>query len=134
MNLSGLVASAAREWRACAGELQRRAPAVCRVNPAVSRGILAAPFLYSLHLWRNPPWFFAFGLGHAKARPCSVGIPFVCSHLEIPVARVGSSFMGCLTSRSTRTPPALPFVLSQHFAIPAPLVASVQAGPVSFIR
>jgi hypothetical protein len=40
----------------------------------------------------------------------------------------------CLTSRSSRTPPALPFVLSQHFAIPAPLVASVQAWPLSFIR
>ena len=39
-----------------------------------------------------------------------------------------------LTLRSTRTPPALPSVLSQHLAISAPLVASVQAGPVSFIR
>ncbi|WP_291270924.1 hypothetical protein [Geothrix sp.] len=39
-----------------------------------------------------------------------------------------------LTSRSTRTPPALPFALSQHSAISAPLVASVQAGPVSFFR
>ncbi len=32
-----------------------------------------------------------------------------------------------LTLRSTRTPPALPFVLSQHFANSAPFVASVQA-------
>ena len=39
-----------------------------------------------------------------------------------------------LTLRSTRTPPALPSALSQYSASPAPLVASVQAGPVSFIR
>jgi len=39
-----------------------------------------------------------------------------------------------LTLRSSRTPPALPFVLSQHFAISAPLIASVQARPLSFIR
>ena len=32
-----------------------------------------------------------------------------------------------LTLRSSRTPPALPSVLSQHFAISAPLIASVQA-------
>jgi len=39
-----------------------------------------------------------------------------------------------LTSRSSRTPPALPSALSQHFAISASFVASVQAGPLSFIR
>jgi hypothetical protein len=39
-----------------------------------------------------------------------------------------------LTLRSSRTPPALPSVLSQHFAIPASFIASVQAGPLSFIR
>ena len=39
-----------------------------------------------------------------------------------------------LTLRSSRTPPALPFVLSQHFAISAPLIASVQAVPLSFLR
>jgi hypothetical protein len=39
-----------------------------------------------------------------------------------------------LTSRSTRTPPALPSVLFLLLASSAPLVASVQAGPVSFIR
>ena len=39
-----------------------------------------------------------------------------------------------LTLRCTRTPPALRSVLSHHFAFSAPLVASVQAGPVSFIR
>jgi hypothetical protein len=37
-----------------------------------------------------------------------------------------------LTLSSTRTPPALPFALSQHFAIPASFIALVQAGPVSF--
>ncbi len=39
-----------------------------------------------------------------------------------------------LTLRSRRTPPALPFVLSQQLAISAPFVASVQAWPLSFIR
>ncbi len=40
-----------------------------------------------------------------------------------PAAKAG------LTLRSTRTPPALPSVLSQLPASSAPLVASVQAGP-----
>jgi hypothetical protein len=39
-----------------------------------------------------------------------------------------------LTLRSTRTPPALPSVLSQLFASSASFNASVQVGPVSFIR
>ncbi len=39
-----------------------------------------------------------------------------------------------LTLRCTRTPPALPFVLSQHPASSASFSASVQAWPVSFIR
>jgi len=39
-----------------------------------------------------------------------------------------------LTLRSSRTPPALPFALSHHFAISASLIVSVQAWPLSFIR
>ena len=39
-----------------------------------------------------------------------------------------------LTLRSTRTPPALPSVLSQHLASSAPLIVSVEAWPVSFFR
>jgi hypothetical protein len=39
-----------------------------------------------------------------------------------------------LTLRSTRTPPALPSALFQLLASSAPFSASVQAGPVSFIR
>jgi len=46
----------------------------------------------------------------------------------MPQSRVG------LTLRSTRTPPALPSALSQHLASSAPLIVSMQAGPVSFIR
>ena len=38
-----------------------------------------------------------------------------------------------LTLRSSRTPPALPSALSHHLAISAPLIASVQAWPLSFI-
>jgi hypothetical protein len=41
---------------------------------------------------------------------------------------------GGLTLRSTRTPPALPSVLSHFPASSAPFIASVQAWPVSFIR
>jgi len=44
------------------------------------------------------------------------------------------AFLKHLTPRSSRTPPALSSALSQHFAISAPLIASVQAGPLSFIR
>jgi hypothetical protein len=39
-----------------------------------------------------------------------------------------------LTPRSSRTPPALPSALCQHFAIPAPLMVSVHARPLSFLR
>ena len=39
-----------------------------------------------------------------------------------------------LTLSSSRTPPAFPSALSQHFAIPAPLIVSVQAWPLSFLR
>jgi hypothetical protein len=39
-----------------------------------------------------------------------------------------------LTLSSTRTPPALPSALCHLLASSAPLSASVQAGPVSFIR
>jgi hypothetical protein len=39
-----------------------------------------------------------------------------------------------LTSRSTRTPPAVPFALSHLPASSAPSSASVQAGPVTFLR
>jgi hypothetical protein len=39
-----------------------------------------------------------------------------------------------LTLRSTRTPPALSSALSLRSASPASFIASVQAGPVSFIR
>ena len=39
-----------------------------------------------------------------------------------------------LTLRSSRTPPALPFALSQHLAITAPFIVSVQAWPLSFFR
>jgi len=50
-------------------------------------------------------------------------------------ARMNPSFpRHRLTLRSTRTPPALPSALSQHSAISAPFVVSVQAGPVSFLR
>ena len=42
--------------------------------------------------------------------------------------------MIALTLSSTRTPPALPSALSQLLASSASFIASVQAGPVSFIR
>lgn len=42
--------------------------------------------------------------------------------------------MYCLTFRSARTPPALSSILSHFPAFLASLSASVQAGPVSFVR
>ena len=42
--------------------------------------------------------------------------------------------MAGLTPSSTRTPPALAGVPSLRTASSAPFIASVQAGPVSFIR
>jgi hypothetical protein len=52
----------------------------------------------------------------------------------VPKPRPVSTNTSRLTLRSSRTPPALPSALSQLLAISAPLVASVQAGPLSFIR
>jgi hypothetical protein len=49
----------------------------------------------------------------------------------------GLGFAFCirrLTSRSTRTPPAQAGFLFLALAIPASLIASAQAGPVSFFR
>jgi len=62
--------------------------------------------------------------------------------LEWPIAFLGSFIwaipfafiLARLTSRSTRTPPALPGVLFLVLAFSAPLSASVQAVPVSFFR
>jgi hypothetical protein len=62
--------------------------------------------------------------------------------LEWPIAFLGSLIwaipfafiLARLTSRSTRTPPALPGVLFLVLASSASLLASVQAGPVSFFR
>ncbi len=48
---------------------------------------------------------------------------------SIPLATVGR-----LTSRSTRTPPALPSVLFHLPTSSAPLSVLVQAGPVTFLR
>jgi hypothetical protein len=79
-------------------------------------------------------WFFASGLVRFNARQRSVGITFARAKPDHFGFRVGFSFMGCLTFRSSRTPPALPSALSQHLAISAPFIASVQAGPLSFIR
>ena len=62
-------------------------------------------------------WFFAF--------ECSPLNP------SAPCAWVVSCVLAGLTLRSTRTPPALPFALSQLLAISASFVASVQAGPVN---
>jgi len=71
----------------------------------------------------------SFGLGNMVFR----------SHTFAPefqrVMRSGGAIQAAgLTVRSSRTPPALPSALSQHFAISAPLIVSVQARPLSFIR
>ena len=64
--------------------------------------------------------------------------PFLFGFLCLLYVLVGLLFLWfgvvSLTSRSSRTPPALPFALSQHLAIPAPLVVSAQARPLSCFR
>jgi len=62
----------------------------------------------------------ATGSVSGQGQECFSSIPAFLKHL--------------LTPSSTRTPPALPSALSQHPASSAPLSASAQAGPVSFIR
>ena len=118
------------------GSILLRSPSGLVVHQIFIRGILAvlSPLSNSLHPWRNPPEFFAFGFAGSSNSLCSGGIPFARSHPSFSETRVGFSFMGCLTLRSTRTPPAFPFALSQLFAISASFIVSVQAGPVSFIR
>lgn len=54
--------------------------------------------------------------------------------LSDPRLKSNSALPQGLTQRSTRTPPAMPPALSQHFASSAPLNAPVQTGPVSFVR
>ena len=63
---------------------------------------------------------------------------FLCS-IPSDLPRTSTPIRFCrykkrLTLRSSRTPPALPSALSQHFAISAPFSAPVQAWPLSFIR
>ena len=50
------------------------------------------------------------------------------------IAKMVQIVLRALTSRSTRTPPALSGVLFLVLASSTPLSASAQAGPVSFIR
>ena len=73
--------------------------------------------------------FFSFGLGSMGFR----------SHTSVnefkrAVCSGGFSSVAGLTLRSSRTPPALSSALSQHLAISASFIVSVQAGPVSFFR
>jgi hypothetical protein len=59
------------------------------------------------------------------------------SVMEHPIStpkNFNQTLKGRLTPGSTRTPPALPSALSQHFAISASLSASAQAVPVSPVR
>ena len=73
--------------------------------------------------------FFPFGLGSMILRSHSG----VYESKRIGCSGGFSSVAG-LTLRSSRTPPALSSALSQLFAISASFSASVQAGPLSFIR
>jgi len=77
---------------------------------------------------------FPFGLGGMNSRLHPIGISIALACPGLSRARVGASVVARQTLRSSRTPPALPSALSQFFAISAPLSASVQAWPLSFIR
>jgi hypothetical protein len=78
-----------------------------------------------------------------QGQPSHESVGMLLTHLEalFPIKDVPhgsrkeqSSVTGGLTPSSTRTPPALPSALSQHLASSASFGASVQAGPVSFLR
>ena len=77
---------------------------------------------------------FPFGLDNMISRSRTVGITRFRAGSGVLPVRVDFSVLSRPTLRSSRTPPALPSALSQHFAISAPLVVSVQAWPLSFIR
>ena len=74
---------------------------------------------------KNPTWFW-FNFAFIATAAIIVWVLLSWALLR--------AFAPGLTSRSSRTPPALPSALSQHLAISAPLIASVQAWPLSFIR
>lgn len=79
--------------------------------------------------------------GHGRA-PCTSDPISIVSHPLSTPSLVGSVLLPCegsgwplsLTLRLARTPSALPSALSRLPASLVPLVASVQAGPVNFIR
>jgi len=135
-DLSGEVFPSSPEWSDCASRFLRGSPAVRVVLSATSHGILKpstappqpAPLLAQsasgLCLWARRLQQLS-SLGRHS---------FVRSHPGTSETRVGFSFLSCLTSRSTRTPPALPSALSLHSAFSASPIVSVQAGPVSFFR
>ena len=101
-------------------------PISTQIHPALS-GLFAPVLAQSSSI-------FPFGLGGMNSRPHPIGISIALACPCVSRARVGASVVARQTLRSSRTPPALPFALSQLLAISAPLIASVQAVPVSFLR
>ena len=91
-------------------------------------------FTYTHLSWRNPIQVFPFGLGNMISSSHTIGITRFRACSCVSSARVNSSVLSRPTLRSTRTPPALPSVLSQLLASSSPLSPSVQAWPVSFRR
>jgi hypothetical protein len=98
-----------------------------------------SPELVPLLLWvvgmKDPPWAFWQGQRKASLTHCqgcftfSWPRPHPLPELNPPLSRLVG-----LTLRCTRTPPALPSVLSQLLATSVPLSASAQAGPLSCFR
>jgi hypothetical protein len=90
------------------------------------------PRIYDRPHWAWNPTYFRWAIGKRKLLGwfCIAVSVFFLWFSAIPklFPAIG------LTLSSTRTPPALPSALSQLPASSAPLSASAQAGPVSFIR
>ena len=85
----------------------------------------------SKRLSQPNPSLLGLGFSSLAVLPGVLALIYV-GFTETPLAK--PYYTGNLTLRSTRTPPVLPSVLSHLPASSAPLVASVQAWPVSLVR
>jgi hypothetical protein len=81
-----------------------------------------------------PFWIAVFAGLHLRAPYHTILFFTLAVAWAFLIAKIIKIIIRGLTPSSTRTPPALPGALSLLLAFSAPFIASVQAGPVSFIR
>jgi len=86
-------------------------------------------YLVSLGYYK---WSSSSGFSNAKKIIKPKDVELIAGFINQAVFGVKTA--AGLTLSSTRTPPALPSALSQPPASPSPLIVSVQAGPVTFLR